>query len=499
MKSSHYGKRWSILKKKGADADDLRLLARQIAYSFMDYYLQDCRYVEEYIDLLCEMMTFSDDPDLTHQAAAALFSIIVESLCDDFEELQTITYNKIMAQVITFCRQLPGGKELDQTLKKFGIHAADDLLARINRVRANHNFLSSHKQVQKILLLSRVTIGADIAVTSVIFQRLSKIFPEAEFVLIGGSKLEELYGGNPRITFRKLAYSRKGGLLERLSSWYSALEVIKQEVASCGENEAILIDPDSRISQLGILPLVPLDRYYFFDSRSGNSLNYNVSMPELANSWLDTLLDKKDFCYPNVWLPVPFQEIATRYCDLLRRKGAQRIIVVNFGVGGNPRKRVGRCFEESLLLTLLREPNTVILLDKGFGKQELDEVNSMLDVIEKHGYLTIQTIFGDEETDGLAWGVIGLQSRIGEIGALIANSDEFIGYDSACQHISVALEIPCITIFAGSNNMRFIRRWSAYGRQSSHIVHVDSLTDTAAIDIEDIIVRIMHHRKGYDG
>jgi ADP-heptose:LPS heptosyltransferase len=123
----------------------------------------------------------------------------------------------------------------------------------------------------------------------------------------------------------------------------------------------------------------------------------------------------------------------------------------------------------------------------------------MLAVIEKHGYFTIQTVFGDEETDGLVWGVIGLQSRIGEIGALIANSDEFIGYDSACQHISVALEIPCITIFAGSNNMRFIRRWSAYGRQSSHIVHVDSLTDTAAVDIEEIIARIMHHRKGYDG
>ncbi len=118
MKSSYYGKKWSILKKKGADADDLRLLARQIAYSFMDYYLQDCRYADEHIDLLCEMMTFSDDPNLTHHAATALFSIIVESLCDDFEELQTITYNKIMAQMITFCRQVPGGKRAGPDIKK---------------------------------------------------------------------------------------------------------------------------------------------------------------------------------------------------------------------------------------------------------------------------------------------------------------------------------------------------------------------------------------------
>ncbi|MEA3240727.1 MAG: hypothetical protein U9P37_04005, partial [Pseudomonadota bacterium] len=314
MKSSYYSRKWSTLKKKGAAADDLRRLARQIAYSFMDYYLQDCRYVDEYIDLLCEMMTFSDDPDLTHHAAAALFSIIVESLCDDFEELQTITYNKIMVQVITFCRRVPGGEDLDLTLKKFGIQTSDDLLARINRVRANHNSLSRHRQVRKILFLSRVTIGADIAVTSVIFQRLSKVFPEAEFVLIGGSKLEELYGGNPRIRFRQLVYSRKGGLLERLTSWYAALEVIQQEEAAAGgENEVVLIDPDSRISQLGILPLVPLDRYYFFDSRSGSSFNCHVSMPELANSWLHIILDEKDFCYPAVWFPEPLQEIAGKY------------------------------------------------------------------------------------------------------------------------------------------------------------------------------------------
>lgn len=497
MKSSYYSEKWLTLQKNGVDSDDLRLLASQIAYSFMDHYLQNCHYAEGYIDLLCEMMTFSDEPELTHHAATALFSIIVESLCDDFEELQTMTYNRVMVQVITFCRQVPEGKELDLRLNKFGIHVADDFQVRINKVRANHNSLSSHQRIRKILLLSRVTIGADIAVTSVIFQRLSKIFPEAEFVIIGGSKLEELYGGNPRITFKELVYSRKGGLLERLSSWYAALEVVQQEVSSCRQGEVVLIDPDSRISQLGILPLIPLEYYYFFDSRSGNSFNYNVSMPELANLWMDNILGKKDFCYPKVWLPVLYQEFAAKYCDLLREKGAQKIIVVNFGVGGNPRKRVGRHFEENLLITLLREPNTVILLDKGFGEQELKDANAILESVKKNGYDTIHTIFGDE-ADGLAWGVVGFQSKIGEIGALIANSDEFLGYDSACQHISVALEIPCITIFAGSNNMRFIRRWSAYGCQNSHIVHVDTLTDADTIDVEGIVSRVMHHRKGYD-
>ena len=60
----------------------------------MDAYLKDCHYEADYIDLLCEMTTFWEDPLLNGIAAQALFSIIIESLCDDFEELQTETYNQ---------------------------------------------------------------------------------------------------------------------------------------------------------------------------------------------------------------------------------------------------------------------------------------------------------------------------------------------------------------------------------------------------------------------
>jgi len=46
--------------------------------------------------------------------------------------------------------------------------------------------------------------------------------------------------------------------------------------------------------------------------------------------------------------------------------------------------------------------------------------------------------------------------------------------------------------------MRFVRRWSAYGRKSSNIVHVDTLTDPSSIEVEDIITRIMHLRSGHN-
>ncbi len=105
-------------------------------------------------------------------------------------------------------------------------------------------------------------------------------------------------------------------------------------------------------------------------------------------------------------------------------------------------------------------------------------------------------VFGEGLDSNLSRGVIGLQTRIGEIAALIANSDEYIGYDSACQHIAAALKTPCLTIFAGSNNMRFIRRWSAFGSNTSKIVHVDTLRNPSAIDVEDIIIEDYEREKG---
>jgi len=83
---------------------------------------------------------------------------------------------------------------------------------------------------------------------------------------------------------------------------------------------------------------------------------------------------------------------------------------------------------------------------------------------------------------------------IGELAALISNCDEYIGYDSAGQHIAAALKVPCITVFAGSNSMRFVQRWAAQGPGERHIVHADTLTNPGAVDIEDIIGRVIAAR-----
>jgi ADP-heptose:LPS heptosyltransferase len=149
-----------------------------------------------------------------------------------------------------------------------------------------------------------------------------------------------------------------------------------------------------------------------------------------------------------------------------------------------------------MLLALLKEPHTVVILDRGLGLEEAANTEILLKEIQRQGYPVEQSSFGDRTFfSKIGWGVLGLETRIGEIASLISCSHEFIGYDSACQHIAAALEIPCITIFAGSNNMRFIRRWSAFGKNSSQIVHADTLNQHLGIDVQDIVTRVMHQRQ----
>lgn len=494
MKPSYYQKQWTLLAQHGLNIENIRQLARQVAFSFMDHYFHRGCYEEDYIDLLCEMATFSDSLEVSRCVAAALFGIIVEGLCDDFEEMQTHTYNRVMSQVISFCRHLPAGKELDHRLNAFGLHSSRELLQRINKIRTDRKVLPNPEQIRRMLLLSRVTIGADVAITSVVVQRLSERFRDAEIVVLGSKKLEEIYGSNPRITIREISYDRDGGLIERLSNWHDVLESIDRETESCPLEECILIDLDSRLSQLGILPLIPPEQYFFFDSRSAGSFDDMMSIAGLTNQWLDTILETSRFCYPAVWLPQHYLERAARFCGQLRKKRSRNIIVMNLGVGGNYRKRVEGDFEKELLLELLKEPHTVILLDRGFGEEELARTKALMDIVAARGYTVINTSFDGLKGWNIESGIVGIHCSIGEVSALIANGDEFIGYDSACQHIAAALGVKTLTVFAGSNNMRFVRRWSACGRNKTTIVHVDTLSTRHHEKSGDLVRRIIDAR-----
>ncbi|MBW1774611.1 MAG: hypothetical protein JRJ82_17235 [Deltaproteobacteria bacterium] len=494
MKPAFYKNKWARLKEK-ADKDNLNHLVNQIALSFLDHYFYNDHHDDGYIHLLCEIATFFDDDELNKIGSSVLFGIIIEALCDDFEELQTEAYNRVICRVISFCRTIPTGKELDKRLKHFELKSYEDLFNRIENIRAcSDEYRKIESSPDKIILLSRVTIGADVAITSVLIQRLHHMFPESEIIVIGSHKLYDIFGGNPHVRIKQVNYSRRGNLVERFASWFAVLEAVSEEFRAGISANIFVVDPDSRLSQLGVLPFVDSKKYLFFNSRGKDSYPKKMSISELANHWLDNVLGEMEFCYPMVWLQESKLNNASRFATVLRKAGCRKIIVANFGVGENSRKRLGGDFEEKLILKLLDEPETVIVLDQGLGHEELERSKAIIKKVEEHGFTTRYGEFDSLDGINISRGIVGVVSGIGEIAALISQCDEFIGYDSACQHIAASLGIPTYTIFAGSNNARFIRRWSACGPAKSKIIHVDTLTHPPMFDTEDIITRIIDSR-----
>ncbi len=491
MEPKVYREKWINLKQGYCPQVAVSGLSRQIALSFIDRYYKSGSYESEYIDLLCEMATSSLNEELNNEAASALFEIIVETLCDDYQDMPTEIYSRVMSQVITCCRNTSQGKSLDKRLTGFGIVSFEDIYCRAMLIERRNYIYDAGRPPKKIILLSRVTVGADVAILSVMIQRLVKMFPHIEIVIIGSSKLSGIFAGNTQIRIRPLAYVRRGGLFERFSSWFGALDILAEEMPPGSENYTLLIDPDSRISQLGVLPLTNGDNYLLFNSRSCVSSLQNKSMAELTNQWMDKVFGIQDFCYPKVWLPSPTRCRAEEIANGLRAAGCKKLIAVNFGVGENPRKRLDIDFERKLLQEILNCPQTVVLLDKGFGEEEFSRSTSVILGLQNLGFKTASFCFSDSKYPKFAHGIINIQCDIGEIAALIARCDEFIGYDSACQHIAAAAETPTLTVFAGINNMNFITRWSACGNTKCRIVHIDMLSNHRHIDTDEVISRII--------
>ena len=494
MKQSKYHQRWIALRREPASGEQLVHLSRQVALTFLDHYYQDGQYEEDYISLLCEMATAFTNSEQNRIASGALFGIVVENLCDDYEKAQLGMYNHIMSQVVSYCRSQPAGEYMDKILNSFGLHTAGDLQGRAERVHANSYTSRAVNDPKRFYILSRVTIGADVAIVSVIIQQLTARFPEAEFVIFGGPKLLEIFGGNKNLRILEAAYPRQGTLMDRFHCWKTIMDHLVEENKTIGEEDFILIDPDSRLTQLGVLPLVSEDRYLYFNSHTTEPEMDEACMAEITNYWANCVLGGSQFYTPRLWLDKNIQLEGKNIVERFRGKGADWIVTMNLGVGGNQRKRVGREFEIRLILKLLEEPNTVVILDKGFGMEERNEFEAIAAILQSHGVQMAQMKVGDPATEGFSHGVLGVECSIGQMAALIEAGDEYIGYDSACQHIAAAVSIPTTTVFAGTNNPAFIRRWSAYGDTPCHVIHAGVQPDGRCIDVDDIVERIMQER-----
>ena len=432
----------------------------------------------------------SPDPETAKQAATAIFASVVEPLADSFEPSAVAAYNRVFSQLIQHSRESDEGRAFDRQLRSFNLLTEDDLFSRAERLRRGSTFAGpvSGSEMKRVVLLSRVTLGADVAITSVIIERMKRRFPNAEIVLVGGRKVKELFGGDSRISFKEVGYQRAGRLTERLSAWVEVMEATRSLTQGLGREEYLIVDPDSRLTQLGLLPIgrdlhKKTSRstgvaayecesdYLFFPSREYGA-STSQSLARLTCSWLNAVFGGDETTLPRVTLSRADVQTCGALAGSLRVRG-RPIVAINFGVGENPAKRLGEEFEEELVGRLL-DDGAAVILDRGAGEDEARRADSVIrhirasqrSVVEIEEGRLSQAPGGDSPVaDLLVW-----NGRIGLLAALIGESDLYIGYDSAGQHIAAALGVPCIDVMTGFSSPRMLDRWRPTGSSETRVI-----------------------------
>ena len=427
------------------------------------------------VRLLGEIATL-DNGGLSRIGRRAIFAELVEPLADAFTPDAAARYDMLFAPLIQLCRRDPAGKRLDEVLAQFGIRSEADLLKRkafISRLRPFPR--GGRERVRKVFVLSRVTVGADVAVTSVVLTKMKLIFPHAEIALVGSAKTQELFGGDARITFVTVPYPRHGGLRERLEAWVEVVDMLGDATKGLQPSEHLVVDPDSRYTQLGLLPVTRDHRAYrFFDSR-GFSSPGRRSLTRLTAAWLDEVFGASERpLYAYVHLRDRDRQFAEGLREQLRSRHERPFVAVSFGVGGNPRKRISDDFESGMLHQLLADGNLVIL-DKGLA-EETERANRLLRALSERGKRVVEIGEGANPSlvgaRGPRCDIVAWQGGIGGFSALIGASRSYVGYDSGFQHVAGALGVPLVDIFVGAPNARFARRWRPCSRVPARVIDV---------------------------
>ena len=324
------------------------------------------------------------DAAIAEDHGRTLLSVVAERLADLFEPRLAEVYERLFRQVIE--------------------RVTPELTPRLQQPRP-HTFPAS---AERVYVLSRITLGADVAVTSVLLDAAKRRYPSAEIVFAGPRKNYELFEADPRVRHRDVAYARGGTLAERLRT-----------SAALWFDDGIVIDPDSRLTQLGLTSVCDPERYFFFNSRA-YGVDNERRLSDLAAQWAD---DPK----------------ARPYIAPLPLDGAPFDITVSLGVGENPAKRLTDDFERKLL-QMLAATEAAILIDKGGSSEERSRVER-----------------------AMLPGMVANDGAFAPFAAQIARSKLFVGYDSAAGHVASACGVPLISIAKGFVSPRMAARWRPVG------------------------------------
>jgi ADP-heptose:LPS heptosyltransferase len=357
----------------------------------------------------------SHDPARAAAASRALFRDVIEPWADAFDGEKCWEYARFFSTAVA---------QVDVR------HSADRLVERYSRVRRARRF--DDRPPADVTVLSRVTLGADVAVTSVFLDAAKQRFPEARIHFAGPRKNFEMFAADLRLRHLDVPYARTGLLRERIEAGL-ALEKALSRIGG------IVIDPDSRLTQLGLLPVCAEDRYFFWESRSYGG-DGDEPLSALARRWAAATFavsGAQAYIAPALPAPEPGGDLAT----------------VSFGFGENPAKRAADPFEERVV-SRLAATGMRVLVDEGAGGDEAERARR---AVAHCGSPNVSTFRGP----------------FAGFAASIARSRLYAGYDSAGQHVAAACGVPLVAVFGGFSSERMLARWSPSSRGAVKVIRTD--------------------------
>ncbi len=371
----------------------------------------------------------------TPEGSSALFRDLVEPLADAFD------FNLVNAYVHVFARVIEAVfPDLD----------AATLIERFMRIRRPRKFLGNPETVNDVFVLSRITIGADIAITSRILRAVFVHFTNATIHFVGPRKNFEIFEPDIGLNLVELPYTRPGPLAARLG----VSPALREALSVRG---ALIVDPDSRLSQLGLLPLGEEENYYFFETRSWWPED-DMPLGEMTERWVEQTFE--------VPLHVPIVAVEERV------EGFD--VTLSLGVGENPEKAMPWPFEPRLL-QLLVDRGLRVLVDTGAGGPEAERVHKAI----------------AEVRPGASGSVTPYYGSFKEFASEINASELFLGYDSAGGHAACALGVPGMLFFRGYPNERFMVRWIPWGDGELEVIDAENITIEDALDrVQDAVEAI---------
>jgi len=384
-----------------------------------------------------------------------------------------------MARIISRVRQLPAAISFHERLARMGLGDEEALLTRARRLNRKET-PALPRQIGRVLVPSRVTLGADLVLTSVIVRTCLRALPDAEVVFLGSRKNAGLIAGeSTRFRIRELSYPRRGSLLERLSSWVDLVDAVCEETRGLeAGRDFVVINPDSRFLQSGLLPLVPPAReaksYFGWDPSVSENEAEERSQLEDLNRWLGGMFrfHRGDpLRGPSLHLDDTVLGWAQATMNSLNLGRDPILVGMNLGVGGNAGKRIHRDGEtvsdfERLLVTGLLDQGVTLVLDSGLGEDELERARQLYHGARERGLGTAR-IFGGrllpDQPGSMPVRFVLFQGPVPEFGALLHQCRIYVGYDSLGQHLAGALNLDLITVFGGHASPLFARRWRPGG------------------------------------